>query len=195
MDSLIFFVVIYFIIKTLKTANKAYEKGSSSRSATSSKNLAKPKKSFWQEIQDELKDLDDDKADGNFWEDLQKKLNVEDTTQKHKPKKNIKPKKDIRPKKVENLEKPATSTAYEPLKARISHRMQDIADKSGSIKEQSTEGTASSEGTGSDVCVFDNQHSPIDEPRSAADGIFASISANDLVKGVIMSEMLNRKYE
>lgn len=191
MDSLIFFVVIYFIIKTLKTANKAYEKGSSSRSATSSKNLAKPKKSFWQEIQDELEEK---KAEnGDFWEDLQKKLNVEDSAQK--PKKKIKPKKDIKPKKAENLEKSATSTGYEPLKARISHRMQDIATSSGSIKEQSTEGTASSEGTGSDVCVFDNQHSPIDEPRSAADGIFASISANDLVKGVIMSEILNRKYE
>lgn len=187
MDSLIFFVVIFFILKTLKTANKAYEKGSSSRSAASNKNLANPKKSFWQELQDELKEK---KAEnGDFWEELQKKLNVEDTTQKHKPKKNIKPK------KAENLEKPATSTAYEPLKARISHRMQDIADKSGSIKEQSTEGTGSSEGTGSDVCVFEDKHSPIDEPRSAADGIFASISANDLVKGVIMSEILNRKYE
>lgn len=185
MDSLIFIVVIYFILKTINNANKAYEKGTSSRSAASSKNLAKPKQSFWQELQDELEEKKAENSD--FWEELQKKLNVEDTT--HKPKKNIKPK------KAENLEKPATSTAYEPLKARISHRMQDIADKSGSIKEQSTEGTGSSEGTGSDVCVFEDKHSPIDEPRSAADGIFASISANDLVKGVIMSEILNRKYE
>lgn len=185
MDSLIFILVIFFILKTLKTANKAYEKGSSSRSATSSKNLANSKKSFWQELQDELEEKKAENSD--FWEELQKKLNVEDTT--HKPKKNIKPK------KAENLEKPATSTAYEPLKARISHRMQDIADKSGSIQEQSAEGTGSSEGTGSDVCVFEDKHSPIDEPRSAADGIFASISANDLVKGVIMSEILNRKYE
>lgn len=187
MDSLIFIFIVFFILKAINNANKAYEKGTSSRSAASSKNLAKPKKSFWQEIQDELEEK---KAEnGDFWEELQKKLNVEDNAQKHKPKKNI------QPKKVESLEKPATSTAYEPLKARISHRMQDIATSSGSIKEQSTEGTASSEGTGSDVCVFDNQHSPIDEPRSAADGIFASISANDLVKGVIMSEILNRKYE
>lgn len=187
MDSLIFIFIVFFILKAINNVNKAYEKGTSSRGAASSKNLSNPKKSFWQELQNELEEK---KAEnGNFWEDLQKKLNVEDTTQKHKPKKNIKPKKS------ENLEKPATSTAYEPLKARISHRMQDIADKSGSIKEQSTEGTGSSEGTGSDVCVFDNQHSPVDEPRSAADGIFASISANDLVKGVIMSEILNRKYE
>lgn len=187
MDSLIFIFVVFFIFKAINNANKAYEKGTSSRSAASSKNLAKPKKSFWQEIQDELEEK---KAEnGDFWEELQKKLNVEDSAQKHKPKKNIKPK------KAESLEKPATNADYKPLKARISHRMQDIAAKSGSIKEQSAEGTASSEGTGSDVCVFEDKHSPIDEPRRAADGIFASITANDLVKGVIMSEILNRKYE
>lgn len=187
MDSLIFIFVVFFILKAINNANKAYEKGTSSRSAASKKNLAKPKKSFWQEIQDELEEK---KAEnGDFWEELQKKLNVEDNAQKHKPKKNI------QPKKAESLEKPATNADYEPLKARISHRMQDIAAISGSIKEQSTEGTASSEGTGSDVCVFEDKHSPIDEPRRAADGIFASITANDLVKGVIMSEILNRKYE
>lgn len=185
MDSLIFILVVFFILKTINNANKAYEKGTSSRSAASSKNLAKPKKSFWQEIQDELEEK---KAEnGDFWEELQKKLNVEDSTQK--------PKKNIKPKKAESLEKPATNADYEPLKARISHRMQDIATQSGSIKEQSAEGTASSEGTGSDVCVFEDKHSPIDEPRRVADGIFASISANDLVKGVIMSEILNKKYE
>ena len=189
MDSLIFILVVFFILKTINNANKAYKKGTSSRSAASSKNLAKPKKSFWQEIQDELEEK---KAEnGDFWEELQKKLNVEDNAQKHKPKKNIQPKKA----KALSVEQATTNTNYEPLKARISHRMQDIAAISGSIKEQSTEGTASSEGTGSDVCVFEDKHSPVDEPRCATDGIFASITANDLVKGVIMSEILNRKYE
>lgn len=193
MDILVLLVIFYYIFKMIKKANQAAQKAPNMY-----KKLPNPKTNdkggFWSELQKEIANAENSK--GEFWEKLNKELGI-DEPKVEKPKKPKKRKK----KAVQNIQKdqtPEVRQGYRPLESRLTHRMYDINETryepSGSIEGVSSEGMGSSEGEGSDVCVFDNMHSPIAEPARTAAGMFASITSSDILNGVIMSEVLNRKF-